>query len=151
MTKRTRTTCDAVGVALSATTPYAGLAQNDSTATYRKSLASRAFFTPNGTLLEPGIFPIHTHSIRVFMASFPGVRVDSATAVPDTIEVLGNTALLWGSYFERRAFSRPANERAVWPLRHSMAPPAGRCVVDSSILPGAPSGGTGRQATIAAR
>lgn len=55
-----------------------------------------AFFTPSGTLLEPGIFPIHTRdSIRVFMASFPGARVDSATAVPDTIEVLGNTALLW--------------------------------------------------------
>jgi len=72
-----------------------------------------AFFTPDGTLLEPGIFPIHTRdSIRVFMASFPGVRVDSATAMPDTIEVLGHTALLWGSYFERLAFpGQPMSEQ----------------------------------------
>ena len=72
-----------------------------------------AFFTPNGTLLEPGIFPIHTRdSIRVFMASFPGVRVDSATAVPDTIEVVGNSAFLWGSYFERLAFpGQPMSEQ----------------------------------------
>ncbi len=64
-----------------------------------------SFFTPNGTLFEPGIFPIQTRdSIRAFMASFPGVRVDIATATPDTIEVFGETALLWGSYFERLAF-----------------------------------------------
>lgn len=72
-----------------------------------------AFFTPTGTLFEPGIFPIQTpDSIRTFMASFPGVRVDSATATPDTIEVLGNVALLWGSYFERLAFpGQPMSEQ----------------------------------------
>ncbi len=72
-----------------------------------------AFFTSNGTLFEPGIFPIVTpDSIRAFMASFPGVRVDSATAVPDTIEVFGNTALLWGSYFEKLAFpGQPPSEQ----------------------------------------
>ena len=72
-----------------------------------------ASFTPTGTLLEPGIFPIETRdSIRAFMASFPGVRVDSATATPDTIEVLGDTALLWGSYFERLAFpGQPLSEQ----------------------------------------
>ncbi len=72
-----------------------------------------AFFTPTGTLFEPGIFPIQTRdSIRAFMGSFPGVRVDSATATPDTIEVLGNTSLLWGSYFERLAFpGQPLSEQ----------------------------------------
>jgi hypothetical protein len=46
------------------------------------------------------------------MASFPGVRVDSATAVPDTIEVFGTTALLWGSYFEKLAFpGQPLSEQ----------------------------------------
>jgi uncharacterized protein (TIGR02246 family) len=72
-----------------------------------------SFFTDNGTLFEPGIFPIVTRdSIRAFMASFPGVRVDSATAVPDTIEVFGDAALLWGSYFEKLAFpGQPLSEQ----------------------------------------
>ncbi|HEV8363469.1 MAG TPA: nuclear transport factor 2 family protein [Gemmatimonadaceae bacterium] len=71
------------------------------------------FFTPNGTLFEPGIFPIQTRdSIRAFMASFPGARVEVATATPDTIEVFGDTALLWGSYFERLAFpGQPLSEQ----------------------------------------
>jgi hypothetical protein len=59
------------------------------------SIAS--FFAPTAILLEPGIAPVHARdSIRAFMASFPGVRVDSATATPDTIEVWGSSALLWG-------------------------------------------------------
>src|SRR5687768_6526192 len=61
-----------------------------------------AFYTPTATLFEPGIKPIQTRdSIRAFIASFPGVRVDSAAATADTIEVFGGTAYLWGSYFER--------------------------------------------------
>jgi hypothetical protein len=72
-----------------------------------------AFFTSTGVLFEPGIFPIVTRdSIRAFLASFPGVRVDSATAAPDTIEVWDGTALLWGSYFERLAFpGQPVSEQ----------------------------------------
>lgn len=67
--------------------------------------AIAAFYTPGATLFEPGINPIRTRdSIRAFMGSFPGVRVDSASATPDTIEVWGDRALLWGSYFERLAF-----------------------------------------------
>ncbi len=72
-----------------------------------------AFFTATGVLFEPGIFPIETRdSIRAFLASFPGARVDSATATPDTIEVWDDTALLWGSYFERLAFpGQPVSEQ----------------------------------------
>jgi uncharacterized protein (TIGR02246 family) len=72
-----------------------------------------AFFTPTGVLFEPGIFPIVTRdSIRSFLASFPGVRVDSATATPDTIEMRDDVALLWGSYFERLAFpGQPVSEQ----------------------------------------
>jgi len=67
--------------------------------------AIAAFFTPGATLFEPGINPIRTRdSIRAFMGSFPGVRVDSASVTPDTIEVWSDRALLWGSYFERLAF-----------------------------------------------
>ena len=75
--------------------------------------AIASFFTPTGVLFEPGITPIQTpDSIRAFVASFPGVRVDSATAVADTIEVFGRTALLWGSYFERLAFpGQPISEQ----------------------------------------
>ena len=75
------------------------------------SIAS--FFAPTAILLEPGIAPLHTwDSIRAFMASFPGVRVDSATATPDTIEVWGSSALLWGSYFERLRFpGQPLSEQ----------------------------------------
>ncbi|MGH7426917.1 MAG: hypothetical protein ACREJ4_00875 [Candidatus Methylomirabilaceae bacterium] len=63
--------------------------------------------------LEPGIAPIHTRdSIRAFMASFPGVQVDSATATPDTIEVWDGSALVWGSYFERLRFpGQPQSEQ----------------------------------------
>lgn len=52
--------------------------------------AMASFYAPTAILFEPGINPIRTRdSIRAFMASFPGVRVDSATATPDTIEVFG--------------------------------------------------------------
>lgn len=74
-----------------------------------------AFYTPTAVLFEPGINPVHTRdSIRAFIASFPGVRVDVATATPDTIEVWGGggTALLWGSYFERITFpGQPLSEQ----------------------------------------
>lgn len=72
-----------------------------------------AFFAPKAVLFEPGITPVNTRdSIRAFIASFPGVRVDVATATPDTIEVWGGTALLWGSYFERLAFpGQPVSEQ----------------------------------------
>lgn len=72
-----------------------------------------AFFASDGVLFEPGILPILSpDSIHAFLASFPGVRVDSATAVADTIEVFGQTALLWGSYFERLTFAgQPSSEQ----------------------------------------
>ena len=72
-----------------------------------------AFFTAPGVLFEPGIHPIRTRdSIRAFIASFPGVRVDVATATPDTIEVFDGTAFVWGSYFERLAFpGQPLSEQ----------------------------------------
>jgi ketosteroid isomerase-like protein len=75
--------------------------------------AIAAFFTPTATLFEPGMSPVETRaSIRAFIASFPGVRVEIATATPDTIEVFGETALLWGSYFERLAFpGQPVSEQ----------------------------------------
>lgn len=72
-----------------------------------------SFFAPNGVLFEPGIQPLQSpDTIRTFLSSFPGVKVDSATAVPDTIELYGRTALLWGSYFERLAFpGQPVSEQ----------------------------------------
>lgn len=72
-----------------------------------------AFYTPTAVLFEPGITPVQSRdSIRAFIASFPGVRVDVATATPDTIEVWDGTALLWGSYFERLAFpGQPVSEQ----------------------------------------
>ena len=75
--------------------------------------AIAAFFTPTATLFEPGISPIEgREAIRKFMSAFPGVRVDVATATPDTIEVFGDTAFLWGSYFERLAFpGQPVSEQ----------------------------------------
>jgi uncharacterized protein (TIGR02246 family) len=75
--------------------------------------AIAASFTPTGTLFEPGIFPIQSpDSIRAFVASFPGVQVESATAVPDTIELYGTTAYVWGSYFERLVFpGQPRSEQ----------------------------------------
>lgn len=75
--------------------------------------AIASFYAPDAILFEPGINPIRTRdSIRAFMASFPGVRVDSATAMPDTMEVFGGTGLLWGSYFERLSFpGQPQSEQ----------------------------------------
>jgi uncharacterized protein (TIGR02246 family) len=72
-----------------------------------------AFYTTNAMLFEPGIKPIQTRdSIRAFIASFPGVRVEVATATPDTIEVFGDKAFLWGSYFERLVFpGQPVSEQ----------------------------------------
>lgn len=72
-----------------------------------------AYYTDGATLFEPGIPPISTRdSIRAFMASFPGVRVDSATVETDTIDVLGSSAYVWGRYFERLAFpGQPVSEQ----------------------------------------
>lgn len=67
---------------------------------------SAAFFASNGVLFEPGISPIQgPDSIRAFISSFPGVQVDSATLTADTIDVYVNTALVWGSYYERLRFA----------------------------------------------
>ena len=75
--------------------------------------AIASFYTATGVLFEPGINPIRSRdSIKAFVASFPGVRVDSAIATPDTIEVFDGTALYWGSYFERLAFpGQPVSEQ----------------------------------------
>jgi hypothetical protein len=75
--------------------------------------AIASFYAPTGMLFEPGIYPIQSpDSIKAFVASFPGVRVDSAIATPDTIEVFDGTALYWGSYFERLAFpGQPVSEQ----------------------------------------
>lgn len=72
-----------------------------------------AFYTPTAILFEPGINPIEgRETIRAFIASFPGVKVDSATTTPDTIEVFGGTAFFWGSYFERLSFpGQPVSEQ----------------------------------------
>ena len=72
-----------------------------------------AFYTETGVLFEPGIPPIQTRdSIRTFMASFPGVTVEIATVSADTIEVYGDMALYWGSYFEKLAFpGQPVSEQ----------------------------------------
>lgn len=72
-----------------------------------------AAFTTNGVLFEPGIKPIEGRdSIRAFLGSFPGAVVESVTAVPDTIEVYGTTAYLWGHYFERLSFpGQPRSEQ----------------------------------------
>jgi ketosteroid isomerase-like protein len=72
-----------------------------------------AFFTSTAILFEPGIPPIVSRdSIRAFMGSFPGVKVDAATATADTIEIHGNMALYWGSYFEKLEFpGQPVSEQ----------------------------------------
>ena len=72
-----------------------------------------AAFTVTGTLFEPGIPPIRTRdSIRAFLASFPGVKVHVATATADSIEMHGNTAYYWGSYFEKLDFpGQPTSEQ----------------------------------------
>ena len=75
---------------------------------------SAAFFASNGELFEPGIRPVQTpDSIRRFIASFPGVHVDSATLTADTIDVFDTAALVWGSYYERLRFAGqpPSSQR----------------------------------------
>ena len=75
--------------------------------------AIAARYTPNGVLLEPDIAPIEGRdTIRSFIASLPGARVDVATATPETIEVFGDTAFVWGSFFERLEFpGQPTSEQ----------------------------------------
>jgi ketosteroid isomerase-like protein len=75
--------------------------------------AVAAFYSPTAVLFEPGIEPVETRErIRTFMASFPGVRVDEATATPETIEIFEGTVYTWGSYFERLAFpGQPVSEQ----------------------------------------
>jgi ketosteroid isomerase-like protein len=72
-----------------------------------------AFYTTTATLFEPSIPPIVSRdSIRAFMASFPGVRVEIATATADTVELHGDMALYWGSYFEKLDFpGQPVSEQ----------------------------------------
>ncbi|MCE9593874.1 MAG: nuclear transport factor 2 family protein [Planctomycetes bacterium] len=67
--------------------------------------AIAACFTDDGVLFEPGIEPVvSSKAIREFIASFPGVKVVEATTTIDTVELFGDTAFLWGSYFERLEF-----------------------------------------------
>jgi ketosteroid isomerase-like protein len=75
--------------------------------------AIAAFFSPTGELFEPGIPPIRTRdSILVFLRSFPGVVVDSASVKAERIEVFEGTALLWGSFHEKLSFpGQPTSEQ----------------------------------------
>ncbi len=75
--------------------------------------AAASFFTPTATLFEPGMSPVTSReAIRRFMSSFPGVRVEIATVTADEIEIFGDTAFYWGSYFERLAFpGQPLSEQ----------------------------------------
>jgi ketosteroid isomerase-like protein len=70
-------------------------------------------FAQDAELLEPGIPPIRTRAaIKEFLGSFPGVRVEVATANVETVEVFGDVAFLWGSFFERLAFpGQPVSEQ----------------------------------------
>ena len=90
-----------------------------------------SFFAPTGVLFEPGIQPLRTpDTIRAFLSSFPGVRVDSATAVTDTLELYGASAYLWGSYFERLAFpGQPVSEQHGKFVVHWIRDPSGRWVI----------------------
>jgi uncharacterized protein (TIGR02246 family) len=71
------------------------------------------FFTRDGVLFEPGIRPVETRAaIHAFLGSFPGARVEVATATPDAIDVGDGTALVWGTYFERLTFpGEPRSEQ----------------------------------------
>jgi ketosteroid isomerase-like protein len=81
------------------------LANYASAAAAVDAATSASFFAPRGVLFEPGIPPIVSpDSIRAFIASFPGVTVDSSMLRADTVEVYGSTALVWGTYFERLRF-----------------------------------------------
>jgi uncharacterized protein (TIGR02246 family) len=108
--------------------------------------AIAAFFTPTGVLFEPGIFPIlGADSIRAFMGSFPGVVVDSAVSMPETIEVFGDTALLWGAYYEKLSFpGQPVSEQHGRFVMEWVRQPDGRWLIQRYYrvpLPAAPASG----------
>ncbi|MGH7645888.1 MAG: hypothetical protein ACREMR_09915 [Gemmatimonadales bacterium] len=77
------------------------------------------------------------------MASFPGVRVEVATATPDTIEVYGRTAFLWGRYFERLAFpGQPVSEQHGRFVTQWVRPPDGTWLIQRCFrvpIPSPPS------------
>lgn len=95
-----------------------------------------AFYTDTGVLLEPGIEPIiGREAIRSFIASFPGVRVDVATATPDLIEVWrhGNhdNAVLWGSFHEKLGFpGQPDSEQHGRFVTHWIRQPDGPWLIE---------------------
>lgn len=102
-----------------------------------------AAFTPTGVLFEPGIQPIESRdSIQAFLASFPGATVESVTAVPDTIEVYGSSAYLWGHYFERLTFpGQPRSEQHGRFVIHWLRQPDGKWLIHRYYrvpLPAAP-------------
>jgi ketosteroid isomerase-like protein len=108
--------------------------------------AIASFFTATGELFEPGLFPIvGADSIRAFMGSFPGVVVDSAVSMPETIEVFGDTVLLWGSYFEKLAFpGQPDSEQHGRFVMEWVRQADGRWLIQRYYrvpLPAAPAGG----------
>ena len=108
------------------------------------SIAS--FYTETATLFEPGIMPVQGRdSIRAFIASFAGVRVGVATAMPDTIEILGGTALYWGTYFERLSFpGQPESEQHGKFIAEWVGQPDGRWLIQRLFripMPSPPSGG----------
>lgn len=85
--------------------------QADARASAFSSMADH--FAADGMLLEPGIEPVRTReAIRAFLTSFPGARVERADATPESIEVFGDTAYLWGEYSEELSFpGQPVSEQ----------------------------------------
>ena len=64
-----------------------------------------ALFASNGHMYEPGIHVAGRDSIRGFMRSFAGVKIDSAVIDVDTVEVYDSTAYLWGTF--RESYTMP--------------------------------------------
>jgi ketosteroid isomerase-like protein len=62
-----------------------------------------AAYTADAILLEPDMAPLSgREAIRAFLAPFDGTAaVDSIESAVEVAEVYGETAYLWGSYFQR--------------------------------------------------
>ncbi|MBI3450110.1 MAG: SgcJ/EcaC family oxidoreductase [Acidobacteria bacterium] len=72
--------------------------------------AIAAFYAPDGELINPGMEIVKgPEAIRKFLASFEGVKIESATMTADSTEVLGDVAMQWGAYAQRVALAgKPA-------------------------------------------
>jgi ketosteroid isomerase-like protein len=104
-----------------------------------------AAYEPDGELLDPGMAPHKgPAAIKAFLDSFQGVVIESASMTPESIEVWGAAAVVFGTYAQRvRVGDTPARDYSGRFVAEWARQSDGRWLIRRLLTQPSPAGQTG--------